>query len=118
MRKLHKGLLAGTVGLALLVPGGVALADDTTTDPTPICTQDQRQDRLALRDELRTQILDQIRQEGVTDPAQVRDLLRARLHEEMEVSGVMPGPGPSHVAMNANGNGPADGTGLRYGQSR
>jgi hypothetical protein len=115
MRKLHKGVLAGTVGLALLVPGGVALADETSTDPTPICTQDQRQDRLAVRDELRTQLLDQIRQEGVTDPAQVRDLLRTRLHEAMEARyGELPGP---HAGPNGGMYGPADGTGFRYGRT-
>ena len=116
MRTLHKGLLAGTMGLALLVPGGVALADETTTSPAPACTADQRQDRMAVRDELRTQILDQIRQEGVTDPAQVRDLLRTRLHDAMESQfGGMNGP---HAGMNGSGAGPADGTGLRYGQAR
>jgi len=44
MRTLTKGLAAGAVGLAvLLIPGGFALADDSDTPPTPVCTAEEGQ---------------------------------------------------------------------------
>ena len=71
MRKLHKGMIAGTLGLAVLIPTGMAVADTTTpTNPNQICTEEQRQERMTFRDQQRTQILDQLAQEGVTDPTQ------------------------------------------------
>jgi hypothetical protein len=36
MRKLTKGLVAGAVGLAVLVSGGFAVADDSDTPQTPV----------------------------------------------------------------------------------
>ena len=69
MRKLTKGFAAGAVGLAVLVPGGFALADDSDTPQTPVCTAEERQERWETRDRLRAEILDQLREEGVTDPA-------------------------------------------------
>jgi hypothetical protein len=84
MRTLIKGLAAGAVGLAVLVPGGIALADDNDPSPAPVCTADQREERQETRDRLRAEILDQLRQEGITDPDQVRDQLRTRLHDAME----------------------------------
>lgn len=95
MRTLTKGLIAGAVGLAVLVPGGLALADDgdPAPSPAPVCTADQRQDHQETRDRLRTEILDQLEVEGVTDPDQIRDQLRTRLHDAMEERyGDMPGP--------------------------
>lgn len=118
MRKLHKGLVAGALGVAVLVPTGMAVADTpSTTTTTPTCTEEQRQERWAARDQLRTQILDQLRQEGVTDPDQVRDQLRTRVHDAMEqkfgeVNGPHAGGG---MGFGAGGGGrhlgPMDGTG-------
>ena len=119
MRKLTKGFVAGAVGLAVLVPGGFALADDSDTPQTPVCTAEERQERWETRDRLRAEILDQLREEGVTDPGQIRDQLQTRLHDAMEQRyGEMPGP---HAGM-ASGDqgwehrdGPRDGTGARHG---
>ena len=99
MRTLTKGLAAGAVGLAVLVPTGLAVAaDDGDTPPTPTCTADQRRDHQVAHDWLRAETLDQLRQEGVTDPDEVRD----RLHDAMEEDHpAMPGP--------RAGMGPADG---------
>lgn len=116
MRTFTKGLAAGAVGLAvLLVPGGLALADDSDTPPTPVCTAEERQDRWETHDRLRAEILDQLRQEGVTDP----DQIRTRLHDAMEEQyGDMPGPqagmGPGDQGWEHRG-GPRDGTGARHG---
>jgi hypothetical protein len=113
MRTLTKGLAAGAVGLAVLVPAGIAVAaDDGDAPPTPACTVDQRQDHLEAHDRLRAEILDQLREEGVTDPDEVRDQLRDRLHDAMEEEHPdMPGPragvGPAHGAEHPGG--PRDG---------
>jgi len=93
MRTLTKALTAGAIGLAVLVPGGLALADDGDPSPAPVCTAEQRQDRQETRDRLRAEILDQLREEGVTDADELRDQLQARLHDAMEQRyGDMPGP--------------------------
>jgi hypothetical protein len=120
MRTLTKGLAAGAVGLAVLVPGGFALADDgDDRPPTPICTAEERQDRQETHDRLRAEILDQLGEEGVTDPDQIRDQLRTRLHDAMEQEyGEMPGHhtgmGPGERGWEYR-SGPADGTGDRHG---
>ena len=119
MRRLRKGLVAGAVGLAVLVPTGLAVADTVTPNTTnPVCTAEQRADRWAVRDQLRTQVLDQLRQEGVTDPAQVRDQLRTRVHDAMqqqfgEVNGPNAGARMGHGGGGGGGQhlGPMDGTG-------
>jgi hypothetical protein len=115
MRTLTKGLVAGAVGLAVLVPGGLALADDGDSSPTPVCTTEERQERLATHDRLRAEIVDQLREEGVTDP----DQIRTRLHDAMEQEyGEMPGP---HAGMGPGDHGrqhrtgPRDGTGAGHG---
>lgn len=95
MRTLTKGLAAGAVGLAVLVPAGAAFADDGDTSPprNPVCTEDQYQERQETRDRLRADILNQLSEDGVTDPDQIRDQLRTRLHDAMEEEyGDMPGP--------------------------
>jgi hypothetical protein len=120
MRTLTKGLAAGAVGLAvLLIPGGFALADDSDTHPTPVCTAEQRQERWETHDRLRAEILDQLREEGVNDPDQIRDQLRTRLHDAMEEHyGDMPGPQAGMGAGDQGGEyhgGPRDGTGARHG---
>lgn len=116
MRKLHKALIAGALGLAVLVPTGMAVADTPSTPTTAICTEEQRQEHWAVRDQLRTQILDQLQQEGITDPDQVRDQLRTRLHDGMEqqfgeVNGPHAGGGMGHGAAGGRHLGPMDGTG-------
>lgn len=124
MRKLRKGLIAGAVGLAVLVPSGMAVADAVTpSGNTPVCTAEQRAEHWAVRDQLRTQILDQLRQEGVTDPAQILDQLRTRLHDAMEekfgeVNGPNAGGGAGYGAGYGAGGrhaGPMDGSGNRFG---
>jgi hypothetical protein len=106
--------------LAVLVPGGFALADDGDDRfPTPICTTDERQDHKETRDRLRAEILDQLREEGVTDPNQIRDELHTRLHDAMEDEyGDMPGPhtgiAEGHPDREHHG-GPHDGSGARHG---
>lgn len=117
MKKFRRGLIAGAVGLAVLVPTGVAVAETVTPpDDTPVCTAEARAERWAARDELRPQILEQLRQEGVTDPAQVRDQLRTRLHDGMEQRfGEVNGP---HAAGGGGRHaGPMDGAGNRFGQN-
>jgi hypothetical protein len=84
MRKLHKALVAGTAGAAILVPAGLAIAQVSPPEPNPICTDEQREEHWAARDQLRAEILDQLEQEGVTDPDELRDELRTRLHDAME----------------------------------
>ncbi|WP_116999385.1 hypothetical protein [Desertimonas flava] len=84
MRKLHKALVAGTVAAAILVPVGLAVAQSSPPEPNPICTDEQREEHWAVRDQLRAEILDQLEQEGVTDPDELRDELRTRLHDAME----------------------------------
>jgi hypothetical protein len=98
MKKFRRGLIAGAVGLAVLVPTGVAVAETVApADNPPICTAEERAERWAVRDELRTQALERLRQEGVTDPAQVHDQLRLRLHDGMEQRfGEMNGPHAGH----------------------
>lgn len=123
MRTITKGLVAGAVGLAVLVPGGMALADDG--DPpagNPVCTSEERQERWETRDGLRAEILAQLEAEGVTDPEQVREQLRTRLHQAMEEQyGEMPGPqagmGPEFgMGPHAgDGWGPGDGSGFQRG---
>jgi hypothetical protein len=123
MRTITKGLVAGAIGLAVLVPGGMALADDGDPAPgEPVCTTEERQERWETRDRLRTEILAQLEAEGVTDPDQVREQLRTRLHEAMEAQyGEMPGPqagmGPeAGMGPHAgDGRGPGDGRGSRHG---
>jgi hypothetical protein len=115
MRTLTKALTAGAIGLAVLVPGGFALADDGDPSPAPVCTTEQRQDHQETRDRLRAEILDQLRDEGVTDPDQIRDQLQTRLHDAMEQRyGEMPGPhqgmGPGHQSE-AHHNGTGHGHG-------
>lgn len=117
MQKLHKSLVAGALGLAILIPAGMAVADTPSATTTPICTEEQREERWAARDQLRTQILDQLRQEGVTEPDEVRDQLRTRLHDAMEdefgaVNGPHAGGGMGYGGsgrhlgpMDGNGNG-------------
>jgi hypothetical protein len=111
MRTLTKVIVAGAVGLAVLVPGGLALADDGDQDPAPVCTAEQRQDHRETRDRLRAEILDQLRDDGLTDP----DQLQTRLHDAMEQRyGDMPGP---HEGMGPGDQGEAhhDGTGHGHG---
>lgn len=96
MRTLTKGLVAGAVNLAVLVPGGLALAaaDDDDDSPNPICTDEQRREHGETHDRLQAEIRDQLREEGVTDPDEVRDQVRTRLHDAMEDEyGEMPGLG-------------------------
>jgi hypothetical protein len=119
MRTLTKGLVAGAVGLAVLVPGGFAVADDGDPSATPVCTAEERQERWETRDRLRAEILDQLREEGVTDPDQIRDQLRTRLHDAMEQEyGEMPGPhagmGPGDQGWDHR-DGQRDGTGYQHG---
>jgi hypothetical protein len=119
MRTLTKALTAGAIGLAVLVPGGLALADDSDPSPAPVCTAEQRHDHQETRDRLRAEILDQLRDEGVTDPDQIRDQLQTRLHDAMEQRyGDMPGPhegmGPGDQGE-AHDNGAYDGTGHGHG---
>lgn len=80
---------------------------------------------MATHDQLRAQILDQLRQEGVTDPAQIDQQLRSRLHDAMEQKyGEMNGPGMVGGAAMGNGSGMGqqgmgggamNGTGYRHG---
>ena len=117
MRKLHKGLVAGALGLAVLVPSGMAVANTpSATTTTTICTEEQRQEHWAVRDQLRAQILDQLRKEGITEPDQVRDQLHTRLHDAMEqrfgeVNGLHAGGGMGYGAGGGRHLGPMDGTG-------
>ena len=120
MRTLTKGLVAAAIGAAVLVPASAALADEPTPTPTaPYCTEEQREERLAERDQLRTEILAQLEQEGVTDPAEVAEQLRTRLHTALEEEfGPLAGPragfgaGPGGLAVGAG-----DGAGFRHGWS-
>lgn len=122
MRKLHKTLIAGALGLAILVPTGMAVADTPAAPTTTVCTEEQRQEHWAVRDQLRTQILDQLQQEGITDPDQVRDQLRIRLHDAMEQQfGEVNGPHAGGGMVNGAGGrhlGPMDGTGNGRGANR
>jgi hypothetical protein len=64
-------------------------------------------------------IREQLREEGVTDPDQVRGELRTRVHDAMEQEyGEMPGPqvgmGAGHEGWEG-ADGPRDGTGYRHG---
>lgn len=122
MRKLHKGLIAGAVGLAVLVPTGITVAQTPTPTTNPICTEEQREERWAVRDQLRAEIRDQLEQEGVTDPDQVRDQVRTRLHDAMEdrfgqINGPQAGGG---MGYGGGGRrlGPMDGTGYGRGANR
>lgn len=125
MRRFHKALIAGGMSLAVLVPGGMALAADTSST-APACTVEQRADRWAYRDQVRAQILDQLRQEGVTDPAQVQEQLRTRLHSAMEakfgeVNGPRAGHGSGSGGMGyrwSTGDRPMDGSGNGRGAAR
>jgi hypothetical protein len=122
MRRIHKRLVAGAVGLAVLIPAGLAVAQTPPTDPDPVCTEEQRQERWAARDELSAQIRDQLEQEGVTDPDQFRDQLRSRLHDAMEdrfgeVNGPHAGGGMRH-SDGGHHLGPMDGTGNGRGANR
>jgi hypothetical protein len=94
MRTITKGLLAGAVGLAVIIPAGVALAaDDDRGDGRPGCTSEERQARMETHEQQREEILAQLEDEGITDPDQVREELRTRLHAAMEAEyGDMPGP--------------------------
>lgn len=93
MRTITKGLLAGAVGLAVVVPAGVALAADDPGDGRPLCTSEERQARMETHEQRRQEILAQLEDEGITDPDQVREELRTRLHAAMEEEyGDMPGP--------------------------
>ena len=78
----------------------------------------ERRDRWETHDRLRAEILDQLREEGVTDPDQIRDQLRTRLHDAMEEHyGDMPGPQAS-VGRGDPGRvlrGRPDGTSARHG---
>lgn len=133
MRKFHKALIAGGMSLAVLVPGGIALAadDSNPTTTAPVCTAEQRAERWAYRDQVRAQILDQLKQEGVTDPAQVQEQLRTRLHTAMEakfgeVNGPRAGQGSGGGGSGRGGMGyrwatgerPMDGSGNRWGANR
>lgn len=135
MRKLHQGLVAGAVGLAVLVPTGLAVAATPPTNPDPVCTEDQRAERWAVRDQLRAEILAQLQEEGVTDPDQLRDQLRDRLHQAMEdrfgeLGGPQAGGGMGSGGMGSGGMGPGgmgpggrqlgpmDGTGYGRGANR
>jgi hypothetical protein len=105
--------------LAVLVPGGFALADDSDTPQTPVCTAEERQERWETRDRLRAEILDQLREEGVTEPDQIRDQLQTRLHDAIgQEYAEMPGPhagiGPGDQGREHQ-TGPRDGTGARHG---
>lgn len=118
MRKLQKGLVAGAVGLAVLVPTGIAVAQTPTTTPNPICTEEQREERWAARDQLRDQIRAQLEQEGVTDAAQLREEMRIRVHAAMEDKfGEVNGP---HAGGMGGGRhaGPMDGSGYGRGANR
>lgn len=122
MGKTHKRLAAGAVGLAVLIPTGLAVAQTPPTDPDPVCTEEQRHERWAARDELRAEIRDQLEQEGVTDPDQFRDQLRTRLHEAMEdrfgeVNGPHAGGGMPDGRVGRQ-HGPMDGTGMGHGANR
>jgi hypothetical protein len=128
MRKLHKALIAGGMSMAVLVPGGVALAADSSPTPAASCSPQQRAERWAYRDQVRTQILDQLKQEGVTDPAQVQEQLRTRLHDAMgakfgEVNGRAAGNQGAVRGGGMNyrwstGDRPMDGTGNRWGANQ
>jgi hypothetical protein len=122
MRKLHKGLVVGAVGLAVLVPTGIAVAQEQPTTTNPTCTEEQREERWAARDQLRTEIRDQLEQEGVTDRDQLRDQLRTRLHDAMdeqfgEVNGPQAGGGMGYGGSGRQ-LGPMDGTGYGRGANR
>ena len=77
MQALTKGLVAGAVGLLVLVPAGIAIADDDGSwlhDPhDPVCTEDQRHDHWQVQD---------------------------RMHDGMQVviDEVCPGVGPARTA--------------------
>jgi hypothetical protein len=101
----------------------MALADDG--DPAAgneVCTSEERQERWETRDRLRADIVAELEAEGVTDPDEVREQLRTRLHEAMEAEyGEMPGPqagmgpGAGMGAHAGDGWGPGDGSGFRQG---
>lgn len=52
MQALTKGLVAGAVGLSVLVPAGIAIADDDDDSwrHDPISTENQRQDHWRVQD--------------------------------------------------------------------
>ena len=54
MQALTKGLVAGAVGLLVLVPAGIAIADDDddSRPHDPVCTEDQRHDHWQLQDRM------------------------------------------------------------------
>lgn len=111
MRTITKGLLAGAVGLAVVVPAGVALAaDGDPGDGRPVCTSEERHERRETHEQQREQILAQLEDEGITDPDRVREELRTRLHTAMdEAYGDMPGPHDGQMPGPQAGPGPHDG---------
>jgi hypothetical protein len=87
----------------------------------------RREERWAVRDQLRAEILAQLQEEGVTDPDQLRDQLRDRLHEAMEEQfGEVHGPMGAGMGHGSGGMsvpsgrqvGPMDGTGYGHGANR
>jgi len=86
MQALTKGFIAGAVGLAVLVPAGIAIADDEDDAPPryAVCTDDERQDHWQVHDRLQAEILGHLHDEGVTDPERLREELRDRLHDAIE----------------------------------
>ena len=120
MRKLHKGLLTGAVGLAVLIPTGLTVAQAPPPDPAPVCTDEQREGHWAAHDELRAEIREQLEQEGVTDPDEFREQLRIRLHEAMQ-DRFGEFDAPHHggdMRFGGRHHGPMDGTGHGPGPNR
>jgi hypothetical protein len=115
MRRFPKVVAGSALALALAVPAGVALADDppTTAEPstTQVCTDEERAERWAARDQLRAEITTQLQEEGVTDPVELREELRTRVQVAMEEQfGELPGP-LAGGGLGGHRSGPQDGTG-------